>query len=488
MPDLSKLTLSRFARGVRAKEFTAAEAVKACFARISEKDKDISAFLSLREKEALVQAETADEALARGEELSPLAGAPIALKDNMLMQGEVATAGSKILEHYRASYDAGAVKKLRAAGAAILGKTNMDEFAMGSSTENSGFRPTRNPYDPTRVPGGSSGGSAAAVAADMALGAFGSDTGGSIRQPAALCGVVGLKPTYGAVSRSGLIAMASSLDQIGPFAKTAADAALLFSAVRGRDEMDATSLGAPLAGAYDDEILAPDLSAARKLRIGLPEEYYAEGISEEVRETLEEVKRRFKSLGFETQPVSLPHTRYALSTYYIIVPAEVSANLARFDGVRYERPEDAPRNLVELYRHTRGRGFGTEVKRRIILGTFVLSSGYYDAYYNTAQKVRGLIRYDFEKVFKDVDVLLTPVTPHAAWKLGEKTADPLAMYLEDVFTLPVNLAGLPGLSLPSRTGTKLPIGFQLIGRRFEEPRLLGLGQVYEREFAPELYD
>ncbi len=484
--DLEKLTLARFARGLRSGEFSAQEITREYLGRIREKDGDIRAYLNVREEQAIKDAEKADAEKDRNS--SPLLGAPIAVKDNMLLKGEITTAGSKILADYKASYDAYAVRRLKDAGTAILGKTNLDEFAMGSSTENSGFYVTRNPHDTERVPGGSSGGSAAAVAADMALSALGSDTGGSIRQPAGLCGVAGLKPTYGAVSRSGLIAMASSLDQIGTFGKTAQDTAILFQAIRGADPMDATSAGAPEEGAYDEALLRPDLDKMKKLRIGLPQEYFETGLSPEAERTLDEVRSRFEKMGFELETVSLPHTRYALASYYVIVPAEVSANLARFDGIRYSRPADAPRNLLDLYRATRGRGFGPEVKRRIILGTFVLSSGYYDAYYETAQKVRLLVRRDFEDAFKKADVLLAPVTPGHAWKIGEKADDPLAMYMEDVFTLPVNMAGLPGLSLPSRTDAKLPIGFQLIGRRFEEPQILGLGQLYEREFAAELYD
>ena len=492
-------TLAQFSSGLRQKKFSAREITQACLDNISARDKNIGAFLAVYADSALQNAVGVDEMIARGEKLHPLAGAPVAIKDNMLVKGEITTAGSQILRNYRASYDAHVIQKLKAAQVTLIGKTNLDEFAMGNSTENSGFHTTKNPHDLTRIPGGSSGGSAAAVAAGFAVGALGSDTGGSIRQPAGMCGIVGLKPTYGAVSRSGLIPMASSLDQIGPLTQTAEDAALLFQAIRGEDSLDATSLGAPPEGAYDERLLDPDPDRIKKIRIGLPSEYYGKELSPTIGAALDEVKKRFQGLDFALTEISLPHTRYALSAYYIIVPAEISANLARFDGIRYERPADLPYDLKTIYRETRGRYFGAEPKRRIILGTFVLSSGYYDAYYETAQKVRKLVRHDFDEAFKKVDVLLTPVSPHQAWKIGEKANDPLALYLEDVFTLPVNMAGLPGLSLPcrtgdpfgptqgrpehGRTGEKLPIGFQLIGKRFAEPDLLGLGRLYEENFS-----
>ncbi len=478
--ELKTLTIKKFRTGLAKKEFSAAEATGEYLKQIKEKDAALGAYLSIFEEGALRAAVETDEKNAAGEKLPPLAGVPVALKDNMLFKGTKATSASKILEPYVSSYDGTAVKKLKASGAIILGKTNMDEFAMGSSTENSGFHPTKNPYDPSRVPGGSSGGSAAAVAAQMALGAFGSDTGGSIRQPAAFCGVVGFKPTYGAVSRFGLMAMSSSLDQIGPFARTVEDAEALFDAVRGRDGFDATSLALP----EREPLTLEDLKG---LRVGLPKEYFGEGLSAEVARGVEEAIGKLKKLGLNFKEMSLPHTRYALSTYYIVMPAEVSANLARFDGVRYpglpevEKEADA---LRDIYFKTRGRGFGAEVRRRILLGTFVLSAGYYDAYYAKAQKVRRLMSEDFEKAWSEVDVILTPVTPTTAFKFGEKTSNPLSMYLSDIFTIPANLAGLPALSMPVKGyplgGKELPVGFQLMGPRLSDKKVLHIGKFYEQ--------
>jgi aspartyl-tRNA(Asn)/glutamyl-tRNA(Gln) amidotransferase subunit A len=455
------------------KEFRALEAVQAYYARIKERDGEIGAYLSLAEEQAARAAEEVDLAIERGEEIGPLAGAPIALKDNILVKGLPATAGSKILEKYTASYDAGVTQRLRSEHAVFLGKTNPDEFAMGTSTENSAFQVTRNPRDPERVPGGSSGGSAAAVAGEMALAALGSDTGGSVRQPAAFCGVVGLKPTYGAVSRSGLIALTSSLDQIGPITKTAADAALVFRAIAGHDPMDSTS--APVK--YDEELLRPDFKQIANLKIGVPREYFIDGMNADVRGTVERVIKEMEGLGIKTEPVSLPHTGAALACYYIINPAEASSNLARFDGLRYAQMPDEVRELLAQ----RGAGFGPEPTRRIILGTFVLSSGYYDAYYRKAQEVRTLIKKDFDQAFEKVDVILAPTAPNPAFKIGEKADDPLSLYLEDVFTVPASLAGVPAVSIPAkgREG-KLPIGFQLIGRHFREADILGLGQLYEK--------
>jgi len=375
------------------------------------------------------------------------------------------------------------VEKLKREDAVFLGKTNMDEFAMGSSTENSAFAQTKNPVDLERVPGGSSGGSAAAVASGQAVFALGSDTGGSVRQPASFCGVVGLKPTYGAVSRSGAIAMASSLDQIGPIAKTVEDAAILFDVLKGSDPLDATSVDMQ----YGDDLLHPQLEQIKKLRVGLPREYFVEGMDEYTKAEIDKAIEKLKTLGVEIKEIGLPNTKYALSCYYIIMPAEVSSNMARFDGIRYGRLEEleahGPKNLLDMYHRQRGKGFGREVRRRIMLGTYVLSSGYYDAYYAKAQKVRRLIKEDFDRAFKEVDVILTPVSPTAAFKIGEKTSDPLRMYLSDIFTLTLNLAGLPGVSIPVRPyeGTgDLPVGFQLIGKPFREADILGLGQFYER--------
>ncbi len=456
------------------KQFSAFEATEAFFNRIGEKDGEIGAYLRLTKDLAFSQAKKADADIAEGKKTGILAGVPLAIKDNILIEGEPATAASKILANYRAAYDATAVKKLKDGGAVFLGKTNMDEFAMGSSTENSVFKITKNPRDLERVPGGSSGGSAAAVAADMCVAALGSDTGGSIRQPAGFCGVVGLKPTYGSVSRHGLIAMASSLDQIGTLTKTVEDASILFKAIAGKDEMDATSVNYQSQVDYRPENV-------KKLKIGLPKEYFIEGTDKNVLAAINGAIENLKSLKMEFKEISLPRTKYALSCYYIIMPAEVSANLARFDGIRYSRitnHESRIMNLMDSYLKNRGEGFGKEVKRRIILGTFVLSSGYYDAYYAKAQKVRRLIKEDFDRAFEDVDAILTPVSPTTAFKIGEKTDDPLAMYLSDIFTIPVNLAGLPALSLPAKTDG-LPVGFQLIGKPFREADILGIGRFFE---------
>ena len=477
METLHNLTIKKFHEGLVSKKFSAFEIVKALFDYIQSKDKEIDAYLSLHKDGALAAAEKVDVALARGERISVLAGVPLAVKDNMLIEGLPATAGSKILEKYVAVYDATVIKKLKDNQAVFLGKTNLDEFAMGSSTENSAFKVTKNPHDTTRVPGGSSGGSAAAVASHMAVAALGSDTGGSIRQPASFCGVVGLKPTYGAVSRYGLIAMASSLDQIGPLTKTVEDTAILFNAIAGYDPKDSTSIKAD----YGNELLNPRLEDVKKLTVGIPDEYFIEGLDKEVGEAIDRVISDIKSLGLKVKRVSLPHTKYALSVYYIIMPAEVSTNLARFDGIRYGTRGKA-KNLIDLYYEDKGAGYGPEAKRRVILGTFVLSAGYYDAYYAKAQKVRRLIKEDFEKVFSSgVDVILTPVAPTPPFKIGEKVNDPLKMYLSDIFTIPVNLAGLPGVSIPVRGREgKLPIGFQLIGRPWCEADILGLGRFYER--------
>ncbi len=482
MIHLHDLTIKRFHEGLVNKEFSALEITQALFRYIKEKDKEIGAYLSLNEEEALLQAGKVDQLIAANQKISLMTGVPLAIKDNILIEGTKTTAASRILEDYTATYDATVIKKLKQLGAVFLGKTNLDEFAMGSSTENSAFKKTRNPYDLERVPGGSSGGSAAAVSAHLAVASLGSDTGGSIRQPAAFCGVVGLKPTYGAVSRFGLIAMASSLDQIGPITKTVEDALILFEAIAGKDEYDSTSV----------EISLPlkrfNLEEIRKFKIGLPKEYFhSDGISSSVMKGLEEAIEKIKSLKIEFKEISLPHTKYGISVYYIIMPAEVSTNLARYDGIRYARLEEIKNQdlkLWEVYFKNRGLGFGPEPKRRILLGTFVLSAGYYEAYYAKAQKVRRLIKEDFDRAFEEVDIILTPVTPTPPFKLGEKIDDPLAMYLSDIFTIPVNLAGLPALSLPvkkySFADKELPIGFQLISKHFHEAEILSLGQYYER--------
>lgn len=476
--DLNNLTIKKFHEGLLKKEFSAVDATKTFFSRIEAKDKEIDAYLSLDKAGALREAGKVDALIAEGKPVGDMAGVPMGIKDIILVEGLPATAASKILENYVAAYDATVIKKLKNANAVFLGKTNLDEFAMGSSTENSAYKITKNPYDVTRVPGGSSGGSVAAVAADMAITALGTDTGGSIRQPSSLCGVVGLKPTYGAVSRYGAIPMASSLDQIGPIAKTVEDAAIVFKTIAGRDTKDATSVDAD----YGD-ILSPKIEGAKDLTVGIPDEYFGKGFDKEVGEAMDEVIESFKGLKINFKKISLPHTKYALSVYYIIMPAEVSTNLARFEGVRYGRHKDlGPKDkLLDVYMKTRGAGFGSETKRRIILGTFVLSAGYYDAYYAKAQKVRRLIRDDFDKAFKDVDVILTPVSPTTAFKIGEKTDDPIQMYLSDIFTITLNLAGLPGISIPVRGREgKLPIGFQLIGKPWREKDILDLGRLYER--------
>lgn len=491
---LSGLTIEKFHTGLVNKEFSASEVIKKFFDYIADNDVELGAFLRLTKDLALSQASKVDADLKDGREIGILSGIPLAIKDNILVEGEPATAASRILENYRASYDASVIKKLKSTGAVFLGKTNLDEFAMGSSTENSGFKITKNPHDASLVPGGSSGGSAAAVASSMAMAALGSDTGGSIRQPAGFCGIVGLKPTYGAVSRFGLIAMASSLDQIGPLAKTTKDAAIIFKAISGRDECDSTSVSTN----YGDEIINPQFNHLKHLVIGIPKEYFSGGLSGEVEKSIKETIDVLKSLGIQFCEISLPHTKYSLSVYYIIMPAEASANLARFDGIRYSRIFQAEKDdskLWDIFFNQRSSGFGVETQRRIILGNFVLSSGYYDAYYAKAQKVRRLIKEDFDKAFDNVDVILTPVSPTLPFKIGEKVSDPLAMYLSDIFTIPVNLAGLPAISIPcfkspnrfsgisQRGDVRLPVGFQLIGKPFREADILGIGQYYEKSLA-----
>jgi len=479
--NLHDLTIKSFNAGLKDKNFSVAEVAKEYFSAIEEKDSGFHAYLSLDKENAYRQAATVDALVAESKPVPLLAGVPLAIKDNILIAGGRTTAAAKILENYLATYDAGVIKKLKSEQALFLGKTNMDEFAMGASTENSAFGPTRNPHDPERVPGGSSGGSAAAVAADMALAALGSDTGGSVRQPAAFCGAVGLKPTYGAVSRSGLIAMASSLDQIGPITKTVEDAAIIFRAIRGEDRYDATSS----AYEYRSDFLNINQDAVKRMVVGVPDEYFGEGISNEVNEAVHKAITALGAAGVQFKRISLPRTRYALSAYYIVMPAEVNSNLARFDGIRYGHREMFNGTLIDLYRENKSRGFGTETKRRVILGTFVLSSGYYEAYYAKAQKIRQLVKQDFDKAFdksqgEGVDVILTPTTPTPAFKIGEKTNNPLAMYMSDTLTSPASLAGLPAISIPVKGVTGLPIGFQLIGNYFREDDLFDLGMFYEQ--------
>ncbi len=443
--------------------------------RIAALDPQVRAYITVTRERALAAAESADRRWSAGRPASPIDGAPVAVKDLLCTRGERTTCGSRILEHFVPPYDATVIQRLEAAGAVILGKTNMDEFAMGSSTEHSAFFTTRNPWDLSRVPGGSSGGSAAAVAADLAAAALGSDTGGSIRQPAAFTGTVGLKPTYGRVSRYGLVAFASSLDQIGPLTKDVADAALVLGAIAGRDPLDSTSADVPVPD-YVEALRQP----VEGLRVGVPDEYFVDGMDPEIEQAVREAIEALKRLGARVEPISLPTTDWALAAYYLIAPAEASSNLARYDGVKYGSRVPGARDLIEMSSRTRAQGFGAEVKRRIMLGTYALSAGYYDAYYGKAQKVRTLVRRDFEAAFSRVDVIVTPTTPNVAFRLGEKE-DPLAMYLNDVFTIPVNLAGLPGLSLRCGfTRASLPIGLQFIGRPFDEATLLRVAHAYEQ--------
>lgn len=480
--DIRNLTIKTFREGIEKKEFSAEEVTDEFLKNIEKNDPSIESYLSIFKDTAKREAKQADNLIKEGGNgVNLLTGVPFALKDNLVIEGTKTTAASKILESYEASYTATVVEKLKKQNTVFLGKTNMDEFAMGASTENSAFHTTKNPYDTSRVPGGSSGGSAAAVAGGFALAALGSDTGGSIRQPSAFCGVVGMKPTYGTVSRFGLIDMASSLDQIGPITKNVEDASIVFDAIKGKDPYDATSID----GSYTEELLNPNFEKTKKLTIGIPKEYFIEGLSEEVKAGMDKAMQKFKKLGISFKEIMLPHTKYALSCYYIIMPAEVSTNLARFDGIRYGRQEKNVKNLRDVYFETKGDGFGTESKRRILLGTFVLSSGYHDAYYTKAQKVRRLITDDFKKAFEDVDVIFAPTTPTTAFKIGEKAKDPLSMYLSDIFTVAVNLAGLPAISIPVKKyeigNSELPVGFQLIGKHFHESDILSLGMLYEKE-------
>ena len=475
---LNQLTIAELTAQLSRKEVSAREATQACLDQIGRIDPQLHAFLSLDADDALAQADAVDRAIAGGANATaqPLLGVPIGIKDVLAVKGAPLNCSSKILGKYVSPYDATVIEKLRAAGAVVFGRLNMDEFAMGSSTENSAFGTTRNPWDLSRIPGGSSGGSAAAVAADECVATLGSDTGGSIRQPAALCGCVGLKPTYGRVSRYGLVAFASSLDQIGPFTKDVRDSATLLEVISGIDHRDSTSLPQPVPhyrNALTGEI--------KGLRIGLPKEYMIGGLDPEVNSAVQTAVKQLQSLGAEIVEISLPHTDYAVATYYIVATAEASANLARFDGIRYGQRVDADDPLA-LYSKTRGAGFGDEVKRRIILGTYVLSSGYYDAYYLRAQKVRTLIRQDFLKAFEKVDVIVTPTTPTAAFKIGEKSDDPLQMYLSDIFTISCNLAGISGISLPCgfTSNPRLPIGLQLLGQPFGEETLLRVAHAYEQ--------
>jgi aspartyl-tRNA(Asn)/glutamyl-tRNA(Gln) amidotransferase subunit A len=475
---LNQLTISDLITRLGKREISSRAVVQACLDRIQRVDGRVQAFLSYDAADALEQADAADQRLAAGENHAqhPLLGVPIAVKDVIAVKGQPLNCGSRILGNFISPYDATVIQKLRAAGAVVFGRLNMDEFAMGSSTENSAFQLTRNPWDASRIPGGSSGGSAAAVVSDECSAALGSDTGGSVRQPAALCGCVGVKPSYGRVSRYGLVAFASSLDQIGCCAKQVRDAATVLGVISGVDHSDSTSVPQPVP-----QYVASLTGDIKGLKLGLPKEYMLGGLDPEVKHAIQAAVEHLEKLGAEILEVSLPHTEYAIATYYIIATAEASANLARFDGIRYgARVEGA--DPIDLYCKTRGAGFGPEVKRRIILGTYVLSSGYYDAYYLRAQKVRTLIRNDFLKAFEKVDALVTPTSPTAAFKLGEKADDPLQMYLMDIFTISANLSGICGISLPCgfTQSPKLPIGLQLLGKPFGEETILRVAHAYEQ--------
>ncbi|MFQ5431251.1 MAG: Asp-tRNA(Asn)/Glu-tRNA(Gln) amidotransferase subunit GatA [Nitrospinota bacterium] len=479
--DFSGESIASLSQKLADKELSSVELTKSCLDKIGKFDSKINAFIDVYGEDAVREAEEADIKISGGER-GGLLGIPLAIKDLIVIENHAATCGSRILENFKPAYSAFVMKKLRQAGAVTLGKTNMDEFAMGSSNETSYFGPTRNPWDTDAIPGGSSGGSAAAVAARFCPGSLGSDTGGSIRQPAACCGVVGLKPTYGRVSRFGLVAFASSLDQIGPFGKCVEDTAIILQAIAGHDPMDSTSLDEPV----------PDYRKALKkevkgMVIGMPKEYFIEGVDPEVEAVVRETANLLEKEGAKIEEVSLPHTEYAVPTYYVIAPAEASSNLARYDGVRYGYRNAAADNLEKMYVDTRMDGFGAEVKRRIMLGTYVLSSGYYDAYYLKAQKVRTLITRDFQKVFEKCDLLLTPTTPTPAFNIGEKSDNPLQMYLSDIFTISVNLAGLPAIAVPGGfSSSGRPIGVQFIARHLDEPSLFCAASAYEIMRDPEI--
>ncbi len=470
--DLLNKTITSAADGLKKKSFSSEELTRAYLNQARGLNVALHAYLTLDEEGAMAAARASDVRRASGKDLGCLDGVPLAIKDNILIQGVRATGGSKILDAYIAPYDATVIRNLKNVGTVFLGKTNLDEFAMGSSTEHSAFGPTKHPRDVERVPGGSSGGSAAAVAGDMCIAALGSDTGGSIRQPAALCGIVGHKPTYGSVSRYGVMAMASSLDQVGPMTKTVEDAALLFNVLRGQDTNDQTTLPTPTISLEKRKDL-------KGVRVGLPHQAWGQGIADGVRFHTEQAVEVLRSLGAEVKEVDLPYADEALAVYYIIMPCEVSANLSRFDGMRYgERVQAA--TLLETYAHSRGEGLGTEARRRIMLGAYALSKGYYDAYYRQARKVQTLIRRAYTAAFQDVDVLVTPTTPSTAFKIGEKVSDPLAMYLEDVFTVGVNVAGLPAVSVPCGNHEGLPVGLQFIGDHFADGKILSIAYAFEQ--------
>ncbi len=468
-------TLSGWARRLQTREISSRELTELSLGRIERLDSGINSFVTVTPEQALAAADAADQRLAKGER-APLLGLPVAQKDIFCTQGLRTSCGSKMLDSFVAPYDATVVERMNAAGAVMLGKTNMDEFAMGSSNETSHYGPVRNPWDPERVPGGSSGGSAAAVAARLVPAATGTDTGGSIRQPAAFCGVTGLKPTYGRVSRYGMIAFASSLDQGGPMAASAEDCALVLNAIAGFDPRDSTSLQRP-----DEDFTAGLDRDLKGLRIGLPREYFGDGLHPEVRRTVQDALAVLRERGAEPVEISLPNSGLSVPAYYVVAPAECSSNLARYDGVRYGHRCADPRDLMDLYTRSRAEGFGAEVKRRIMIGTYVLSAGYYDAYYLKAQKVRRLIAEDFRRAFDKVDVIAGPTSPELPFRLGEKSADPISMYLSDIYTIAANLAGLPGLSMPAGTVGSLPVGLQLVGNYFDEARLLNVAHQFQQE-------
>lgn len=474
--ELLNYTASELKEKILKKEISSVDLTKLVIERIKSVDSKIHAYVTVTEELALKMAQNVDKKIANGEKIGELAGIPIAIKDIMCMKGILTTCSSKILNNFVPPYDATVVQKLRDADAVFLGKTNMDEFAMGSSTEQSGFFITNNPWDLERAPGGSSGGSAAAVAASEAVMAIGSDTGGSIRQPASFCGIVGLKPTYGRVSRFGLIAYASSLDQIGPLTKDVKDSALMMNVIAGHDPMDSTSVNVPVPNYLDS--LSDNIKG---MIVGVPKEYFVEGMDKEVEKSVRNAIKKLNELGAEVVEISLPHTEYAIATYYINATAEASSNLARYDGAHYGYRAKDTDNIIEMFSKTRAEGFGTEVKRRIMLGTYVLSAGFYDAYYMKALKVRTLIKQDFDKAFEKVDIIATPTSPILAFKIGEKTQDPLQMYLADIFTISINLAGIPGINVPcGMTSNNLPIGLQLLAAPFQEEKLFKTSYAFEQ--------
>lgn len=470
--QLNELTIKSAHNGLSKKKFSCVEITKACLDEIKKVDEKLNAFITVTEEEAIKEAQKIDEKIKNGEKIKILEGVPCSLKDVFCAKGIKTTAASKILENYVPPFDATAVAKLKECGAVIVGKTNTDEFTQGGSTETSYFGVTKNPYDKERVAGGSSGGSAAAVAVNQCIYSLGTDTGGSIRQPAGFCGVVGLKPTYGRISRYGVMSMASSLDTIGTITKTVEDAAIILKELAGRDKNDATTSRTEVDD-YPELIKQIDI---KNLKIGIPKEYFIEGIDDEVKKTTEDSIKKLEKLGAEIIDISLPNTKYAIAVYYIITPSEVSSNMARYDGIRYGYRNENNKNLIEQYFKTRAQGFGDEVKRRIMIGTYALSAGYYDAYYGKAQKVRTLIKQDFTDAFKKVDIIITPTSPTPAFKIGENTQDPLKMYLADIFTVSMNLAGVPAISLPAgKTKNGLPVGIQLIGKHFDEKTILSAG-------------